>query len=122
MLTAKFEVVKFDRKINFTLWQVWMHAVLVQSGVQKALKGTSVGYHINEFESLIMDLQNLDVKIDDEDQALLLLCSLPSSYRHLRETILYGKDTISLKDVKTALETKEKIDHEITGQSSNSQA
>ncbi|KAL5764642.1 hypothetical protein ACOSQ2_017236 [Xanthoceras sorbifolium] len=85
-------------------------------------EGTSVGSHINEFEYLIMDLQNLDVKIDDEDQALLLLCSLPSSYRHLRETILYGKDTISLKDVKTALETKEKIDHEIIGQSSNSQA
>ncbi|KAL5810012.1 hypothetical protein ACOSQ4_026580 [Xanthoceras sorbifolium] len=39
MSTAKFEVVKFDRKINFTLWQVRMRAVLVQSGVQKALKG-----------------------------------------------------------------------------------
>ncbi|KAL5771515.1 hypothetical protein ACOSP7_015669 [Xanthoceras sorbifolium] len=39
MSTAKFEVVKFDRKINFTLWQVRMRVVLVQSGVQKALKG-----------------------------------------------------------------------------------
>ncbi|KAL5771153.1 hypothetical protein ACOSP7_015307 [Xanthoceras sorbifolium] len=85
-------------------------------------EGTSLGSHINEFEYLIMDLQNLDVKIDDEDQALLLLCLLSSSYRHFRETILYGKTTISLKDVKTALETKEKIDHDITGQSSNSQA
>ncbi|KAL5795047.1 hypothetical protein ACOSP7_003641 [Xanthoceras sorbifolium] len=194
MSTVKFEVVKFDRKINFTLWQVRMRAVLVQSGVQKALKGikpadmkdvdwedidekarsaiqlflsdevlrevisekttkalwekleslylkktltnklykkqclyslrmsegTSLGSHIDEFEYLIMDLQNLDV--EDEDQALLLLCSLPSSYRHFRETMLYGKDTISLKDVKTVLETKEKIDHDITGQSSNSQA
>ncbi|KAL5824752.1 hypothetical protein ACOSQ3_020815 [Xanthoceras sorbifolium] len=196
MSTAKFEVVKFDRRINFTLWQVRMRAVLVQSGVQKALKGvkpanmkyadwedidekacsaiylslsdevlrevisekttkalwekleflylkktltnklykkqclyslrisegTSLSSHIDEFESLIMDLQNLDVNIEDEDQALLLLCSLPSSYRHFRETMLYRKDTISLKDVKTALETKEKIDHDITGQSSNSQA
>ncbi|KAL5788067.1 hypothetical protein ACOSP7_005016 [Xanthoceras sorbifolium] len=85
-------------------------------------EGTSLGSHIDEFESLIMDLQNLDVKIDDEDQALLLLYSLPSSYRHFRETMLYGKDTISLKDVKIALETKEKIDHDITRQSFNSQA
>ncbi|KAL5785210.1 hypothetical protein ACOSQ2_007602 [Xanthoceras sorbifolium] len=84
-------------------------------------EGTSLGSHIDEFESLIMDLLNLDVKIDDEDQALLLLCSLPSSYRHFRETMLYRKDTISLKDVKTALETNEKIDHDITRQSSNSQ-
>ncbi|KAL5777131.1 hypothetical protein ACOSP7_010057 [Xanthoceras sorbifolium] len=85
-------------------------------------EGTSLGSHIDEFESLIMDLQNLDVKIDNEDQALLLLCSLPSSYGHFRETMFYGKDTISLKDVKNALETKEKIDHDITGQSFNSQA
>ncbi|KAL5761842.1 hypothetical protein ACOSP7_018106 [Xanthoceras sorbifolium] len=85
-------------------------------------EGTSPSSHIDEFESLIMDLQNLDVKIDDEDQALLLLCLLPSSYRHFRETMLYGKYTISLNDVKTALETKEKIDNDITGQYSNSQA
>ena len=36
--------------------------------------------------------------------------------------MLYGKDTISLKDVKFSLETKEKIDHDITGQTSDSQA
>ena len=38
---------------------------------------TSLSSHIHEFESIIMDLQNLDVIIDDEDKALLLLCSLP---------------------------------------------
>ena len=36
--------------------------------------------------------------------------------------MLYGKDTISLKDVKFSLKTKEKIDHDITGQTSDSQA
>ena len=81
---------------------------------------SSLNFHIDEFESIIMDLQNLDVTIDDEDKALLLLCSLPHSYRHFRETMLYGKNTISLKDVKFSLETKEKIDHDITGQTSDS--
>ena len=85
-------------------------------------EGTSLISHIDEFESIIMDLQNLDVIIDDEDKALLLLCSLPHSYRHFRETMLYRKDTISLRDVKFSLETKEKIDHDITGQTSDSQA
>ena len=85
-------------------------------------EGTSLSFHIDEFESIIMDLQNLNVIIDDEDKALLLLCSLPHSYRHFKETMLYGKDTISLKDVKFSLETKEKIDHDITGQTSDSQA
>ena len=37
MLTIKFDVEKFDRKINFCLWQVRMLAILVQNGVQKAL-------------------------------------------------------------------------------------
>ena len=36
--------------------------------------------------------------------------------------MLYGKNTISLKDVKFSLETKEKIDHDITAQTSDSQA
>ena len=84
-------------------------------------EGTSLSFHIDEFESIIMDLQNLDAIIDYEDKALLL-CSLPHSYKHFRETMLYGKDTISLKDVKFSLETKEKIDHDITGQTSDSQA
>ena len=37
MSTTKFDVEKFDRKINFSLWQVRMRAILVQNGVQKAL-------------------------------------------------------------------------------------
>ena len=37
MSTTKFDVEKFDRKINFSLWQVRMRAVLVQNGVHQAL-------------------------------------------------------------------------------------
>ena len=37
MLTIKFDVEKFDRKINFSLWHVRMLAILVQNGIQKAL-------------------------------------------------------------------------------------
>lgn len=36
--------------------------------------------------------------------------------------MLYGEDTNSLKDTKSTLEIKEKIDHAISGQSSDSQA
>ena len=37
MSTTKFDDEKFDQKINFSLWQVRMHAILVHNGVQKAL-------------------------------------------------------------------------------------
>lgn len=67
----------------------------------KMAEGTSVKAHVDEFNSILMDLGNLEVKIDDEDQALLLLCSLPPSYKHFRETLIYGRDSISVEDVKS---------------------
>ena len=35
----KFEIKKFDRRINFVLWQIQVEDVLIQSGLHKALKG-----------------------------------------------------------------------------------
>jgi len=45
----------------------------------------------------------LEVKLEEEDKALLLLSSLPSSYDHLATTIMYGKDTLELEDVRQML-------------------
>ena len=38
---------------------------------------------LDVFNKLILDLENIDVTIDDEDQALLLLCALPKSFSHV---------------------------------------
>ena len=43
----------------------------------------SVDDNIDDFTKLINDLENLDVKIDDEDQAIFLLNSLPKPYEQL---------------------------------------
>ena len=44
---------------------------------------------------------------DDEDQALLLLCSLPKGYSNFKETLLFGRDSVSLDEVQATLNSKE---------------
>ena len=71
---------------------------------------------MNEFNSILIDLESLNVKIEDEDKAILLVVSLPPSYKHFKEIMLYSNsNTISFEDVKSSLLPKEKFDHDIHG-------
>ncbi|MFQ6641507.1 hypothetical protein Gotur_016223 [Gossypium turneri] len=49
--------------------------------------------HISQFITLLNDLKNVKVKIDDEDQTMLLLCSLPSSYNKDKLDNDFGSDS-----------------------------
>ena len=73
-------------------------------------KGTPIRSHIAEFFFIINDLDKIEVKIEDEDQALLLLCSLLFSYKSFREAIYGGKSTIKVNEVKVHLVNKDRID------------
>ena len=46
-------------------------------------EGTTMLKHLNFFNKIIIDLLAVDVKINEEDKALILLSSLPQSYDHL---------------------------------------
>jgi hypothetical protein len=64
-------------------------------------EGTSMQSHLNEFNSIIVDLESLNVKIDDEDKTILLVVSLPPSFKHFKEIMLYGNHTsLSFENVK----------------------
>ena len=68
--------------------------------------------------SIINNLDKIEVKIEDENQAFLLLYSLPSSYKSFRNALIYGgKSTIKVNEVKEYLLNKDKIDNQLTNES-----
>lgn len=63
--------------------------------------------YIDDFNKIILDLENIEIKMDEKDQALLLLRSLPSQFENLSDTLIYGKDSITLEEVQSTLYSKE---------------
>lgn len=43
-------------------------------------EGTTMKDHLDEFNKLILDLENVNINLEDEDKALFLFSSLPDSY------------------------------------------
>jgi len=56
--------------------------------------------YLNAFNRILSDLLALEVKLEEEDKSVVLLSSLPSSYDHLATTIMYGKETLKLEDIR----------------------
>ena len=68
---------------------------------------TMVLKHLNFFNKIINELLAVDVKIDNENKALILFTWLPESYDHIITTILYRKETLILEEVTTTLLSNE---------------
>lgn len=47
--------------------------------------------HLDDFNEIMLDLRSVDVKIDEEDQDIIILSSPPKSYENITETLLYLK-------------------------------
>jgi hypothetical protein len=75
--------------------------------IVKMKDGEPLCDHLDDFNRIILDLKNIDIKVDDEDQALILLYSQPEFFDKFINSMLYGRDTISLMDVKPALNSME---------------
>jgi len=59
---------------------------------------------MNNYIKLLTDLVNVDVKIDEEDKALILLNSLPNEeYETFTLTLINGRQTLNYNEVLAAL-------------------
>ncbi|GKC35508.1 hypothetical protein Tco_1047892 [Tanacetum coccineum] len=70
-------------------------------------EGSSLKEHIDALNSILMDLKNIEVKIEDEDATLVLLMLLPPSFESIVSSFVIGKDTITLEDVRSSLHLRE---------------
>ncbi|WVZ02271.1 hypothetical protein V8G54_023077 [Vigna mungo] len=74
----------------------------------KMSESRTIEEQIAEFSKIVDDLENIGVKLEDEDKAVILLNALPKTFEHFRDALLYGKDqVITLEEVLTSIRTKE---------------
>ena len=59
-------------------------------------EGTPLRYHLDQFNTILLELRNIFVKVENEDAALILLVSLPLSYENFVQSFIVGKDYVSL--------------------------
>ncbi|GJV43320.1 putative RNA-directed DNA polymerase [Tanacetum coccineum] len=95
---------------------------LIQQLVNTKMKeGASVADHVNEFNSILSRLMSVDIKFDDEVQALLLLSSLPKSSSGTITTVSGSTGSTKLKfDNIRDLILGEDIRRKTSGEYSNS--
>lgn len=70
-------------------------------------KGSSLDKYIDEFNQVYDTLATIDEALDDEGKALLLVSSLPKSYKNFMDALIYGRQTLSMNEVKSILNIRE---------------
>ena len=73
----------------------------------KMSESKSIAENLDDFNKLILDLADIEIKIDDEDKAVIILNSLPKSFSNFVDTMKYGRESLTLEDVQVALKSKE---------------
>lgn len=78
---------------------------------QRMMEDTSLENQLTIFKEIVADFKILEVKYDEEDFGLILLCSLFASYMSFKSTILYSRNTLIIEKVYDALSSNEKMKH-----------
>jgi len=71
-------------------------------------EGTSIVDHLNDFNTLLVQLQSIEVKLESEDKDITLLCSLPESWDHFVTSLsISSSETIEFDDLVASLLSEE---------------
>ena len=59
--------------------------------------------HLYKFNKIIVELDSLELKIEEEDKVLLVFVLLPSSFHGIMTTLMFGKETLKFDEVASVL-------------------
>ena len=71
-------------------------------------EGTRISDHMSIFNGIILDVEAIGVVIFDEDKAMRLSWSLPTSYEHMKPILMFGNDTVIYSEVTAKLQSEER--------------
>lgn len=63
--------------------------------------------NLDEFKRMTSEFKNLGEKIGDENEAFVLLNSLPEAYKEVKTALKYGRENITTDAIISAIRTKE---------------
>ena len=66
-------------------------------------EGMPLKEHLDEINYVLMELRDIDVKMEDEDLEIILLAFFPPFYENFVSSFNVGKDSITLEEVKSSL-------------------
>ena len=78
--------------------------------------GDSVTENLNTFNTVVIQLSSVDIKISDEDKCISLLCSLQDSWDSMVIAIGSNTTTLNFDDIVSALLSKEMRRRNMEGQ------
>ena len=64
-------------------------------------------YNIDEFKKIVSNFKSLEDKLSDENEAYVLLNSLPEAYKDVKNALKYDRDSVKTKTIIWTLRTRE---------------
>lgn len=62
------------------------------------VENKSIEEQLTNFHKTIDDHENIEVNIEDEGKSHIFFSSLPRSFEHFKDDLLYGKESIITMD------------------------
>jgi len=70
-------------------------------------QGTPLKEHLDELNFVLIELRDIDVKMEDKDLEIILLAPFPPSYENFVSFLSAGKNSITLEEQKSSLYSRE---------------